>query len=537
MTRPRARLALAAAWILLCAGVSCSGAPEKPRAAGPLRVSLSSEPASLSLIGNTDRSSEILAALITESLVAYDARLGLVPRLARSWEVSPDGLIWTFHLREGVRWHDGAPVTAQDVAFTVKKVQDAATQSRSYLSQFQDVSVESLDPLTVRARYAAPYADALDSWTLPIVPEHRAAADPDFLSGEFARHPVGCGAFRLKSVEAGREIALEANDAYWEGRPGLDGIVFRIIPEERTAFEALLKGDLDLMNVTADLWNEAQGSPRAARLASFVSYPFGVWYIGWNQDGSNPYFGDPRVRRAMVLALDRNRFISRVLSDKARPAVGTWHPDSPWFDASLAPWPYDPDAARRLLDEAGWRDSNGNGTRDKDGVEFRFRLMMAASSQEWTGRIAAWVQESLARIGVEMTIEKLEWRAFQEGRRAHRFQAAMASLGLGPVPDQFELYHSSSRERGLNYGGFRDDEVDRLLVEGRRTFDPARRLEIYHAIQRRIHDLEPISPLFHFAVPVLYDARLEGLEPSPRGIWLITPGPRRWRWAAGASGH
>ena len=521
----------ASASALLAAVVSCSPSPERARGTGPLRAGLQSYPASLSLIGNTDRNSEIIAALITESLVAYDARLAIQPRLARSWDVSSDGLTWTFHLRDGVLWHDGVAVTAQDVVFTVEKVRDPATQSRSYLSQFQDlVSIEAVDPLTVRARYAIPYADALDSWTLPIVPRHRAGADPDLLTGEFARHPVGCGAFRVKSLDPGREIVLEANERFWEGRPGLDGIVLRILPEERTAFEALLLGDLDLMMVTADFWKEAQGAPGARRLARFVSYPLSAWYIGWNQDGSNQFFLDPRVRRAMVMALDRPRFISRVLSDLARPAVGTWHPDSPWFDGSLAPWPFDPAAAGTLLDEAGWRDSDEDGLRDRDGVAFSFQLMIAASSQEMTNRMAAWVQESLAQIGVEMTIEKLEWRAFQERRRAHRFQAAMASLIFGPVPDQFELYHSASRERGLNYVGFHDEEVDRLLVEGRRTFDARTRLEIYHRIQRRIHDLEPISPLFHFAAPVLYDARLLGLEASARGVWLIAPGPRRWRW-------
>ena len=173
--------------------------------------------------------------------------------------------------------------------------------------------------------------------------------------------------------------------------------------------------------------------------------------------------------------------------------------------------------------------------RDRDGKAFSFQLIIAATPQEITDRMAAWAQESLRRIGVLMTIEKLEWRAFQERRREHRFQAAMASLSFTPVPDQFELYHSTSRDHGLNYVGFRDEEADRLLVLGRQTFDPAERRDVYHRLQQRLHELEPISVLFHFAAPVLYDARLEGLEPSPRGLWLITPGPRQWRWTAHAN--
>jgi peptide/nickel transport system substrate-binding protein len=231
----------------------------------------------------------------------------------------------------------------------------------------------------------------------------------------------------------------------------------------------------------------------------------------------------------MTLALDRERFASRALTGLGRPAIGTYLPEA---EPSLAPWPYDPREASRLLAEAGWKDSDGDGVLDRNGVPFSFVLSLPAGYQDLLDRIAVWSQKSLSEIGVQMKIEKIEWRAFQDRRRKHQFQAAMANWTFTPICDQLEIYHSSARDSGLNYGGFSDAEVDRLLEEGRRTFDPARRAEIYRRLRGRIHELEPISFLFHFTAPVLYDVRLEGVRPNPLGPWVTVPGPRAWRWSA-----
>ena len=532
---PRPALALLA--MALSVVTSCRTPAEDPSRLRTVRMVLRNDPSSLSLIGKTDYNSDILARLISDSLVQYDAKLNFRPRLAESWVLSADGRTVTFRLKAGVKWQDGTPFSSRDVVYTVKKVREPATEARTWVGFFEDVvSIEAPDELTVRVSYAEPHADFLDAWRLPIVPEHLAERDKDFLTGSFANHPVGCGAFRFASRKTGSEIVLEANHDYWEGRPSVDRLVFEILPSDRTAYEALVNGDIDLMALTPDLWQEAQASPRTSRLARVVYYPLRVYYLGWNQDGSNPFFGDPRVRRAMVLALDRERFIARVFRGLARAAVTTYHPDSVWADPTLAPWPYDPVEAGRLLDEAGWRDSNGDGVRDRGEIPFRFTLMIPASTQEVTDRTAAWVQQSLASIGIKMEIEKLEWRTIQERRGEHRFQAAMASLSFTPVPDQHELYHSSSRKQGFNYVGFADPETDRLLEEGRKTFDPLARQKIYFHLQRRLHDLEPISCLFHSASPLMYDARLEGVEPSPLGPLEIVPGPPRWRWAGTSPG-
>jgi peptide/nickel transport system substrate-binding protein len=507
---------------------SAPAAADRPRT---VRALMSHDPPSLSLIGKIDRNSAILAAQLTDALVQYDERMVLEPRLAESYEFSEDRLTLSFRLRPGVRWHDGAEVTSADVVFSVEQVRDPVVENRTFAALFRDlVSLEAVDAHTVRARYSQARPDAIEAWRLPIIPRHRAESGSALLTGEFARHPVGCGPFRFVRYRSGEEIVLEANDDYWDGRPAIDRLVFRIYPDQRTGFQALLAGELDIMVVTPDLWLEARESDAAERLDDFTYYRLNLWHVGWNQDGSNPFFTDPRVRRAMLLALDRETFIATVAHGLARPAVTSYHPDLVWTDPTIAPLPYDPDEARRLLKAAGWTDSDGDGVRDQGGRPFRFTLTIHASTQGINDQMAAWQQQSWAEIGIEAEIEKLEWNQFRERRNAHGFQAAMAGISFTPGPDQFELYHSTERDGGFNHVGLADPEVDRLLELGRSTWDPAERRRIYFRLQRRLHELQPIGCLLHFATPVLHDARLEGIVPSPLDYWRTTRGPRVWRW-------
>jgi len=517
--------------LLSIAAAACVAPPDRDNLPSVVRAGLYAEPQSLSLLGKHDRSSGIVARLVTDSLVQYDARLDLQPMLATSWEISPDGRTVTFELRDGVRWHDGAPVTARDVVFTVEKSREPATEAKSFLAGFQDlVRVEALDDLTVRAEYSKSYADFMEAWTVPIIPEHLAGREPELLKSEFARHPVGCGPFRFVRYEPGQEIVFEANDDYWGGKPAIEGVTLQVIPDERTAYQALLRGDLHLLSVPPDIWAEAEASRDADRLGRLLFYRLTVWYIAWNQDGSHEAFTDPRVRRAMLLALDREPFAEKVLGGLGKAASTTYHPDSVWADPGIVPLPYDPEEASRLLDEAGWQDPDGDGIRERRGRPLELTLLTPASRQEISGRIAAWVQQSLAEIGVRMEIETLEFGAFLERRRSGQFDAVMASLTFTPIPDQYELYHTSATEDGFNFFSFSDPEVDRLLELGRQSFDRAEREAVYRDLQRRLEELQPMSCLFHFASPVLHDSRLRGLQPSPIDLWRITPGPRVWSW-------
>ena len=515
--------------------VGCPGpGPDDPGSAraaadNTVRALFSADPASLTLLGKMDLNTEILAVQITDSLVQYDSRLALRPRVAESWEVSADRRTVTFHLRDGVRWHDGTPVTAEDVVFSVQAACEPATENKTYAGLMRAIeSITAPDPHTVRVRYSAMSPDFLEAWRLPLLPRHLAGADADLLTGEFAKHPVGCGPFRFVSYRQGQEIVLAANLDYWDGRPRIDRLVLKIFPDQRTAYQALMLGELDLMKASADLWLEAQRSDAAGRLGSFVYWPLSVWPVVWNLE-NNPFFGDARVRRAMVHALDRDEFAEVVVHGQARTAVTTYHPDTEWADARLAPHAHDPQLAARLLDEAGWTDADGDGVREKNGRPFRFTLLTPESTMQLAQQIVVWQQHSWARIGIQVEIEQLEWQTFRERRNAGAFEAASFSMTLTPSPDQFDLYHSSARE-AYNFYGLRDAEIDRLLELGRVEFDDARRKEIYRSLQHVLHEREPIGAMFHFATPILHDAALEGLMGSPLGLWVTTEGPRLWRW-------
>lgn len=523
-----------AVWVhvmIVLALTACGGSA--PRRDNDVRVYLPADPTSLSLIGKTDANSILLASLISDGLVAYDAEGHYVPMVARAWELSPDGTALTFHLRDGVLWHDGQPVTSHDVAYTAKKIQDPATQEQSWASQFAIIaSIETPDDRTVVVHYQAPYADALEPWRAPLLPEHIASKDANFLGGSFAHHPTGCGPFRFVSYDPGQSVVLAAFDRYWGGRPLLDRMIFKIVPAERTGYESLLMGELNLYTVTPDLWRESLRSPAGARLTHFVYYRLNTWRIDWNQYPSTPFFHDKRVRRALIMALDRTRFADTVTAGLARPGVSSFPEESPWVDPSIVSIPYDPEGSRRLLDEAGWcRPARGR-VRDNQGKPFAFTMIVNAGSQELTDRVAAWMQQSLAEIGVTMRIEKLSWAAFRERRKSHAFEAAMGTMVFDLTPDRYDVYHSKARDDGFNYGGFSDPEIDDLLERVRSTIEPTARRELCDRLQKRLDDLQPISFLFQFAQPTLHDPELQGITTSPMGLYQFMPGPRAWHWSS-----
>jgi peptide/nickel transport system substrate-binding protein len=518
--------------------VSLSACTAEPEGGGPgaatrrqtVRVVLTQDPPSLSLLGKANQTTEILAAQITDSLVQYDEHLELQPRVARSWEISADGLTLTFHLRSGVRWHDGRPVRAADVIHSFELARDPAVENRSSGSQMQDVAaITAPDESTVQIRYGHPVVDFLDPWRMPLVPAHLAERGAELLTGKFAEHPVGCGPFRFVAYKPGQEIVLEANADYWDGRPAIDRLVFSIYPDQRTSAQALLRGDVDVMVVSSDVWSEARKNPR---LAGEISYRLAVYQVLWNMDGTNPYFLDPRVRRALILALDRQQFADTVAQGLAMPAATSFHPGlHAWTDPEVRPLPFDPGEARRLLDEAGWTDADRDGVRERGGRAFEFTLLTSAGAQALAEQIAAWLQHGWAAIGVRARIERIEWNAFRERRDAHRFEAATTAFSFTPSPDQFELYHSSASSWGNNYGSFADSEVDQLLETGRTAKDPAERRAIYYRLQRRLLEQQPIGWLWHFATPLLHDARLQGVAPTPLDYLRTTAGPRLWHWS------
>lgn len=525
---------------------TAAGAGTRAAAAAPARTGgrfvypLPIEPATLNFVSGTDIASSVVLRLVGEPLVDHDARLKTTPRLASSWDLSSDGRVLTFHLREGVRFHDGAPFTSDDVLFTYERIVDPKSRAVGRADGFQTVErVEAVDPTTVRVVYREPYAPALRSWEVPILPAHLYRG-VDFATAPQNRAPVGTGPFRFVSWEPGQRIVLEANPGYWGGVPSIDTFVFRVMPAPETALPALLAGEVDFARLSPTQWEAERHDSEFQRRFQDVGYvPLYFNFIVWRGDGTNPFFTDPKVRRAMTLALDRTGYVRSVLKGLGRVTESPFQDllplDGPPATAAVGapeardghvalPPDHDPSLAARLLDEAGWRIDPRTGIRTRAGRQFKFTLLIYSSGENHAP-FAQVAQDDLRRLGIRMSIERLDWQTLWSRLKSGSFQAALSGMIPAPDPDSiYGLLHSSQIQGGQNYAAYRDAETDDWLDEGRRTVDVAARERLYRRVEERLRDQQPYTFLFSPAVPAVLNARFEGLEPSPLGLLGSSPG-------------
>ncbi|GAB4388210.1 MAG: peptide-binding protein [Thermodesulfovibrionales bacterium] len=465
----------------------------------------------------TDSASGEVSGLIFNGLVKYDKNIVLTGDLARSWEISEDGLEIIFHLREGVLWQDGEEFTADDVIFTYRKVTDP-TVPTPYSSNYGPVEkVEALDRYTVRVTYSEPFAPALESWGMGILPRHLLEGK-DIASEKYSRNPVGTGPYRLKEWVTGQKIVLEAFDGYFEGRPGVDKYVMRIIPDTATMFLELKFGGIDYMGLTPPQYKLNAETELFRKYFQRFRYPaFSFTYLGYNL--LDPRFQDVRVRRALAHAINKQDIIDGVLLGYGTPSTGPFPPESWAFNPDVRDPGYDPEKARALLAEAGWR-QGPDGRLMKDGKPFRFTVLTNQGNAQRL-KAAQIIKENLKAVGVEMDIKVLEWQALlHEFIDKKRFEAIILGWALSRDPDVYDIWHSSKTAEGeFNFVSYKNEEVDRLLLEGRRTFDMEARKRIYH----RIHEILAYDQPYAFlyvpdALPVLHK-RFRGVEKAPLGIW------------------
>ncbi len=396
----------------------------------------------------------------------------------------------TFSLRPNVRWHDGEPFTSKDVEFTFLKVMDPGTNTvRRPMFELVD-RLETPDPHTVRVTYWKPFAPSLESWAIGVIPEHL-FRDQDINTSSLNRNPVGTGPFKFKVWEADEVITLVANPDYFEGAPNLRQLSYRIIPEPPLKeLEFFIEGvDLDTPQP-----HQYHRYITDERFKVYERLGNGYTYIGYNL--RLPLFQDVRVRQALTHAIDREAIVKFLLFDLGVPSTGPFPPQFWYSPPDVKPLPYDPEKAGRLLDEAGWRDTDGDGLLDKDGEPFRFTLM-TNNGNNLRINTAVLVQRQLEEIGIDVKIELFEWSVFIRDKvNPRNFEAVVLGWGLGLDPDVYEIWHSSQTEKGFNFVGYRNPEVDRLIEAGRTTFDREERTPIYWKIHELIHEDQPYTFLY-----------------------------------------
>jgi peptide/nickel transport system substrate-binding protein len=465
----------------------------------------------------SDSSSHAVAGLLYNGLVKYDKDLKIVGDLAQSFDIAADGLTITFHLRKGVKWHDGAPFTSRDVLYTYRVTIDPKTPT-AYAEDFKQVkSIAAPDDHTIRVTYGAPYAPALASWGNGILPAHLLEGK-DITKSPLARAPVGTGPYRFKEWVAGQKIVLESNHDYFEGRPWIDRYIYRIIPDTSTMYMELKAGTVDMMGLTPVQYVRQTTGTRFTSLFNKYRYPSSSYvYMGYNL--RHPLFRDKRIRQALTSAIDKNELIHGVLFGMGQKAVGPIAPGRWAYNSNVRDIVYDPGHAAELLAQAGWKEKNSDGILVKDGKPFSFTILTNQGNQQrlLTAQI---IQQRLKYVGIDVKIRIVEWATFlKEFVDKGNFEVVMLGWTTSPDPDMFDVWHSSKTNPGeLNFVGYKNAEVDRLLVEGRSTFDIEKRKKAYFRIQEIMADEQPYTFLYvPDALPVV-SSRIRGVKPAPIGI-------------------
>jgi len=524
--------------ILLLAAVSCKSGGEEnetatnedaatresPGAGEPvdgdwLIYHLGAEPGTLNPIVATDAYEGVInGGNVYETLIERDNEtLELKPLLAESWEISEDKLTYTFKIREGIKWHDGTPFTSADVVFSYKTIMNPkvdAPQLRSYYQEIRDV--EAIDDYTVKFTYARPYFLALEfCGGMPIVPKH-IFEKGDFNTNPAGRSPVGTGPFKFVKWTTGREVVLEKNPDYWGEKPHINRIVFRIITDSSVALQVLKRQELDVASLSPIQWEKQTGSPDFEKhFDKFSYFTPNYSYIGWNS--RRPYFADKRVRTALAHLVNRELILDKVMYGLGAIVTNPFYINSPEYDKSIEPIPYDPAAARNLLEEAGWLDHDGDGIRDKDGVKFSFEFLIPGGSE--TGeKIATILKEELDGMGIDMTIRKTEWAVFTTRLNERNFDAVTLAWSMGIESDPYQIWSSTQAESGSNFIGFKNAEADRLIETARKEFDRDKRIELYRRFSEIIHEEQPYTFLFCRKATVAVNKRFENVTVYPLGI-------------------
>ena len=471
-----------------------------------------------------DASSHAIAGLIMNGLLRYNPKWELEGELAESWDVSEDGKKITFHLRKDVKWQDGKPFTSADVMFGYKTIISPDIPT-AYAEDYKQVAkAEAPDDYTFIVYYDKPFAPALGSWasSLPVLPKHLLEGK-DITKSELSRHPIGTGPYKFVEWKTQERIILEANPDYFAGEPWIKRYVFRVIPDTATQFLELKAGGIDQMSLTPIQYLKQTNTKEFNE--SFQKFKFlanGYTYLGYNL--THELFKDVRVRRALTYAINKKEIIEGALLGLGLPATGPYKPGVWAHNPDVKRYAYSPEMAKRLLGEAGWKDTNGDGILDKDGKKFEFTIVTNQGNNQ-RKKAAEIIQRRLKDVGVSVKIRILEWASFiKEFINKREFDATILGWALSPEPDQFDIWHSSKTgEAEFNFVTYKNDEVDALLEKGRRTFDIEERKKAYYRIQEILADEQPYTFLYvGEALPVV-SARVRGIESYPTGIGYMWP--------------
>jgi len=519
---------------VIACGDDAQKTPSTP-AGGTLVISVGGDPETLLPVLASTTSGLIIGDLVYDRLAEIGDSLntvgdhGFKPRLARSWTWSPDSLSLTFHLDSAAKWHDGAAVTSSDVRFTWRLYSDSATGS-PFAS-----AIASIDSVTASDAHTAvfwfgekspmQFYDAVRA--MSILPEHllKGMNGQALRASSQSRAPIGSGRFRFARWNAGQSIELVADTANYRSRPGLDRVVMTIAPDFKTALARLVGGEADMLEQVpaSSLADLAKDTSIRLVLVPGLDYNFLQFNLRDPKRRSAPHalFGEPGVRRALSAALDRPGIVKNAYDSLANVALGPTVRAYPTTDQNLRQIPYSPDAARRTLDSLGWKDTDGDGIRERNGRRLEFTLGVPGPSKS-RGTMAVVIQEQLKQVGAKVNIELLDFTAFIDRETRRDFDAVLGGWHVEPSPGGIRQTWGTAGSRaksGSNYGSYEnpvfDAHVDSALASGSLA---ARRAHFSAAYQTIIDD----APAIWLAEPrviVAVHKRLNTTAMRPDAWW------------------
>ncbi len=509
--------------LLLSACAPKGPAEPQTKVGGDYKEAFTGDAVSFHPYTTTDADSHSYQAMVyTGALLKYDENtLEMVPNMAESYEISEDGLTFTFKLREGIKWTDGQPLTAYDYAWTFKQIMNPENEF-PYIAQYDNiVSYKALDERTIEVKVEEIFAPALEQAALAVDPLPRHVwekldwKDPE-KNPEIMHPSVVSGPFTLKEWEKDEYVNFEANDDYWEGRPKLDSYTILIVPDQEIAYTKLKNGEVDRGSVTPENYEEAKNNPV---LSMYEWWPAAArwFYIGFNL--RRPFFQDVNVRHALAYAMNKEELTDKVMLGLAERIYSVF-PETSWcYNPDVPHYDYDPDKAKELLAEAGYTLNEEGVMTDADGKPIKLKLLYTHPSTVGE-QIAVITQAYLKDIGVDLEVRGLEWGAFLEATSSEPFDWDLFLGGWRSTiePQWMETIWLEESIPDLNATSYINKEVEELFKKAGATYDREERKKHFGEIQRLIAEDSPYIFLFYQKSYTAINKRVKGIKPTTLGI-------------------
>lgn len=540
---------------------------------GTLRDTLSSDPKGFNWLIESSVDVTNLQSLVHSTFARRDFNSpdNFVPDLAYKVEVNADYTEYTLHLRKGVYWHTPAhpeiasdrfnwlreprELTAEDAAFTFNLIKNSQVEAGSLRNYFEDMDrAEAVDKYTVKVYWKKKtyqsYGATLSLYPLPkwlfTKEEDGSNIQESTMGLSFNNHwasqyPIGVGPYKFVSYEKGKDLKLERNEDYFGARPKIAKIDFSIIKDNDQRLLQLKADKLDFSTLSASQYNsevlKGGDTPFTRKEINYKAVDrFAYYYLGWNAE--RPFFADKRARLALTHAFNRQAIVDNVFFKLGTLQTGPFYYKHPANDSSVTPYPFDLKKSSALLDEAGWKDSDGDGIRDKmvngEKVPFKFTILSYANSPEWRSALSVF-KEDLRKVGIAMDFSPLDWPTMQKKMDEKKFDAFTGGWGLSWELDPYQLWHSSQADEagGSNRVAFRNDRADEIIVKLRDTFDEEQRIELLREFHRILHEEQPYT--FFFSPqsvaawqPRLVNFQVQSIRPQFFQLpWAIDPAQQK----------